>query len=454
MVNECFECEDGGISVTGVFWTMILLAMGGLAIDASNAFMSKNRLAATADAAALAAARELPDEDLARATALEYIEKNMPASIHGTLVSAVDVQIGSWDAGDRTFFVGTAEPNGVRVVARHSDQEEYGSAVDLLVLDLFGGRDWNMATQSISVNSQGCVSSTALLGGLTDYLFFFENASSDGNWQGATKGFVGDVAVNGIVAKERTSGGVPYRGTIFTNDSSIGAWQDIVDQNSSTASSVTKEVNRIKKLQSDLNYAFGEINAMVPTPGFEAMSSKDLDGLNTQDGIGETIVINVTSDLSNNKPINITGDADDLFVMRWDEDPATPEYEGQVKFSGGGGINPLGGLKPGNFIHVAGDLNASGGGSNPSGLAPYLADLPEAANGGGFFTGYWLTTGKPGSHESSSLSNGIFVGGWYTIATKFSMTSGTSGVHVAAAEVDLLAGCTEDETVVGSILVD
>lgn len=454
MVREYLDREDGSVTVSGVFWTMTLLALAGLTIDASNVYMAKNRLEATADAASLAGAMELPDVDLARSTALEYIEKNMPSDVFGTLASALDVQVGNWDSGDRSFIPDTSSPNAIRVVARHSREEEYGSAIDQLILDLFGVNDWNLAADSTSLRSEGCVSNSTLLGGLTDYLFYFDNASNDANWQGATKGFVGDVAVNGIVAKERTSGGVPYRGTIYTNDTTLSGWQGIVDQNPATASSVTQEEIRIGKLRNDLSRAFTEIDLMTATVGFEDVSSKALDGLDTQNGVGETIVINVTSDLSNNKPINITGDADDLFVMRWDEDPSSPGYDGQVKFSGGGGINPLGDLKPGNFVHVAGDLNASGGGSNPSGLSPYLADLPEDVSGGGFFTGYWLTTGKPGSLESSSLSNGIFVGGWYTIATKFSMTSGTSGVHVSAAPVGMLAGCSDTSTVVGAILVD
>ena len=69
------------------------------------------------------------------------------------------------------------------------------------------------------------------LGNLPNYLFFFADGSTDANWQGATKGFVGDVAVDGIQAAERTSGGVPYAGTIYTNDSTLGAWASIVDQN-------------------------------------------------------------------------------------------------------------------------------------------------------------------------------------------------------------------------------
>jgi hypothetical protein len=60
-------------------------------------------------------------------------------------------------------------------------------------------------------------------------------------------------------------------------------------------------------------------------------------------------------------------------------------------------------------------------------------------SGGGFFTGYWLTTGAPTQQDpasglwygsTSSLSNGIFVGGWFSLTDKFSMTSSVSAVQV------------------------
>ena len=98
-------------------------------------------------------------------------------------------------------------------------------------------------------------------------------------------------------------------------------------------------------------------------------------------------------------------------------------------------------------MNVAGDINASGGGSNPPPPYPQGPRLGNGLgglinggsdfNGGGFFTGYWLTTGDPITRETASalgdtgsLSNAIFVGGWYSSTTKFSMTSGTSGVHI------------------------
>lgn len=280
------------------------------------------------------------------------------------------------------------------------------------------------------------------LGNLPNYLFFFANGSQDANWQSASKGFVGDVAVNGQLASERTSGTVPYAGTIFTNDSTLGAWQKIVNDNPGQAAASFGNTALISDLTNQLHAAFAQINGLTVTLGFGSRSSTSLCGLNTQDGVAETTVINVTSGFQVSSKIDITGDAGDVFVLRWDTD-ANPAngYQGQVKFQSGGAIVPHGGLTAGNFINVAGDINASGGGSNPSTPYPQGPRLDEGAgdlinggknfSGGGFFTGYWLTTGDPASGDTSSLSNAIFVGGWYTLTDKFSMTSGTSGVHVS-----------------------
>jgi MYXO-CTERM domain-containing protein len=282
------------------------------------------------------------------------------------------------------------------------------------------------------------------LGNLTDHLFVFTNGSSDLNWQGATNGFIGDVAVNGLVAKERSSGSVPYAGTIYTNDSTLGNWARILTNpstNSTQAFASTGQTAKISGLVSDLTSAFSQINALPASSGYSGVAATSLNGLNTQNGINEVFVINVTSGFSNiTSKINITGDPGDVFIMRWDTSIGTAGYQGEVKFSSGGGIVPLGGLTPGNFVHVAGDINASGGGSNPP--APYPqgpryddglgALITGGANfsGGGFFTGYWLTTGDPVKFETESLSNAIFVGGWYSSSVKISMTSGTSGVYV------------------------
>ncbi len=284
------------------------------------------------------------------------------------------------------------------------------------------------------------------MGNLTNYLFVFTDGNGDANWQGATKGFCGNVAIDGVTAKEKTSGSVPFAGTIYTNATSLSDWSGIVDQNDpgqvnpAQAFGVTNQTSLISNLKSDLNNAFSQINALPASSGYSSVSSTSLNGLNKQNNVNETFVINITSGLSVSSKINITGDAGDVFILRWDSD-GNPNngYQGQAKFQSGGAVVPLGGLKPSNFINVAGDINSSGGGSNPA--APYpqgprtndgtgsLISNSSNFSGGGFFTGYWLTTGKPSDGKTSSLSNGIFVGGWYSTTTKFSMTSGTSGVY-------------------------
>jgi|GEM_PF-2901246 len=292
------------------------------------------------------------------------------------------------------------------------------------------------------VCNPGVIGSVDLAGIVDTYLFFFANGSQDANWQGASKGFVGNVLVDGIVAKERTSGGVPFAGTIQTSDSTLGAWQSIVNQNPGQAFASVGNAAYVSAMKTKLSAAFTKINGLAVTPGYASVSATALNGLNTQNGISETFVINITSGFSISSKINITGDAGDVFILRWDTD-ANPAngYQGIVKFQSGGGIVPLGRLKPSNFVHVAGDIDASGGGSNPA--APYpqgpryndgtgaLIAGASNYNGGGFFTGYWLTTGDPVSGDTHSLSNAIFVGGWYTTSDKFSLTSGTSGVYVA-----------------------
>ncbi len=282
------------------------------------------------------------------------------------------------------------------------------------------------------------------LGNLTNYLFVFTDGNDEANWQSASKGYIGDVAVDGVQANEKTSGSFAYAGTIHTNSSTLSQWQDIVDNNPGQAFSSLNQTTRLSDLEADLNSAFTQINALPVTAAYNGINATSLDGLNTQNGITERFVINVTSGFTISSRINITGDPGDIFIFRWDNDAIFSNgYNGLVKFQSGGAIVPLGGLKASNFIHVAGDIAASGGGSTPS--APYpqgprtnngtgaLITGGSDFSGGGFFTGYWLTTGNPSDGKTSSLSNAVFVGGWYSSTIKFSLTSGTSGVHIAPA---------------------
>ena len=164
------------------------------------------------------------------------------------------------------------------------------------------------------------------LGGIANKeLFFFANGSQDANWQGATKGFVGNVVVDGKQAAERTSGGVPYAGTIYTNDSTLSAWQKIVDQNAGQAFANFGNGTLVSGQEAKLISAFKQINGLPVTPAFDGVSSTSLNGLNKQkNGQCDMAVINVTSGFQVSSQINITGDACDVFILRWDTDKNSP----------------------------------------------------------------------------------------------------------------------------------
>jgi hypothetical protein len=328
------------------------------------------------------------------------------------------------------------------------------------------GNTWNSDAASVNhtilVAGTPCAASSSTcqigginLGSLSNYFMVFTDGNVDANWQSASKGFIGDFAIDGIQASERTSGSFAYSGTITTNDGSLGAWQGIVNNNSGQAYSSLNQSSKLASLESDLNSVFTQINALPVTSGYNGVTPISLNGLNEQNGVGETFVINVNSGFGVSSKINITGDANDVFILRWDTDMNFSNgYDGQVKFQSGGAIVPLGGLKASNFIHVAGDIGSSGGGSNPASPYPQgprtnngtgsLISGGSDFSGGGFFTGYWFTKGDPADGHTSSLSNGIFVGGWYSSTKKFSMTSGTSGVYVAPS-------CTTGTNTLGSI---
>ncbi len=108
--------------------TMVLMAIGlfasagmaALAIDMGYFYLLKGRLQTTADVSALAAIRQLPNQDALRASALEYAPKNMAASEHGSVLVTADVVPGHWASGTRTFTAAANPVNAVQVTTRRS----------------------------------------------------------------------------------------------------------------------------------------------------------------------------------------------------------------------------------------------------------------------------------------------------------------------------------------------
>src|SRR5919106_369742 len=112
--------QRGGIALLFGLMIGVLFAFGALAVDGAQLYVLKSKLQRTADAAALAAASQLPAEDDARAMALEYAVKNMSFEEHGNTLVAGDIDFGYWHPGTRSFVSGGVPVNAAMVTTRRS----------------------------------------------------------------------------------------------------------------------------------------------------------------------------------------------------------------------------------------------------------------------------------------------------------------------------------------------
>ena len=91
-----------------------------LAIDVGQFYAEQAELQVAADAAALAALGDLPNEGQARQTARDYIEKHFPELKHGQVVQDSDIAAGNWDSNTRTFTAGLDPINALQGPGDHT----------------------------------------------------------------------------------------------------------------------------------------------------------------------------------------------------------------------------------------------------------------------------------------------------------------------------------------------
>ena len=153
--------EDGASTILAIFWFILFVGLGGLAVDVTNGFRVQTMMQATADSAAHAAVIDLPDpidgtttddnKAAALATALAYAQTNMPPALHGTVLTADDVEIGAWNPWGRTFTPGGTPSNAVRVTLRST--RATGNSVPTNFLRIIGLQEWNISVTATAAYS-------------------------------------------------------------------------------------------------------------------------------------------------------------------------------------------------------------------------------------------------------------------------------------------------------------
>jgi hypothetical protein len=146
--------ESGGYTIWSLIWFSLYVAMGGLAVDMTDAYRTQTLLQSTADAAALAGVMSLPDEIDAVVQARDYASNNMNPAINGLVLDDDEVIVGNWDFTTRSFSTGGVEPDAVFVITRRDDQNANPLATNFLrILSLWGLPldHWNIRTEAIAV---------------------------------------------------------------------------------------------------------------------------------------------------------------------------------------------------------------------------------------------------------------------------------------------------------------
>jgi hypothetical protein len=140
--------EFGGGTVMGLMWFMALVGICGLAVDSTDGLRNKTGLQATADASALAAVIDLPNNGAAVASAVSYSVDNMATGTNGNVLDPADVTIGLWDPVTRTLDTAAAVPDAVMVTVHRSTSNS--NALPTNFLRIAGFQSWNVTAQAVA----------------------------------------------------------------------------------------------------------------------------------------------------------------------------------------------------------------------------------------------------------------------------------------------------------------
>lgn len=140
--------QDGAIAAVSAVSLVVILGFGAFAIDMSYAYSERTLLQATADAAALAAAPELPNKNKAREMAFQYVEANMPEEFHGKVLVKEDVVLGHWDPVSETWSPNVGPHNAVQITTRRSTDN--GNRLDLFLAPILGVGSLDMEASAVA----------------------------------------------------------------------------------------------------------------------------------------------------------------------------------------------------------------------------------------------------------------------------------------------------------------
>ncbi|MGI9503525.1 MAG: pilus assembly protein TadG-related protein, partial [Geminicoccaceae bacterium] len=117
-----------------------------LSVDLARAYALRQQLQLTADAAALAAAVNLPDMAAVRAAAYRYAERNMPG--YADVITAEGIRFGRWNPDSRE--IEGDEPVPSAVLVKTSLTAAKGNGIGTFFASLLSQGDLDIATGAVA----------------------------------------------------------------------------------------------------------------------------------------------------------------------------------------------------------------------------------------------------------------------------------------------------------------
>ncbi len=141
--------EDGSATILSLYFCIILLVLGGLAIDFQKRQADNQRLQNAADSSAHAAllARQTKSATDARAEGLAVLNKMLPRTNMDTAVRSADFTFGTWDFDKRTFVSSPVATEAVHVYAGMT--QDRGNPTLNFILSIIGFDSFDVASEAI-----------------------------------------------------------------------------------------------------------------------------------------------------------------------------------------------------------------------------------------------------------------------------------------------------------------
>ncbi len=139
----------GAVYIWVAFGMLGMIGFAGLAVDMSYFYAVRNQMQTSADSAALAGAIRMSNSVAMKAEAKKYAQMNIVDD--DQILADADIQRGTWDFASKTFTVGGANANAVRVTTRMAQAN--GNAAETFFAGVLGFDNVDISTSAVAAYS-------------------------------------------------------------------------------------------------------------------------------------------------------------------------------------------------------------------------------------------------------------------------------------------------------------